>query len=216
MVYPYSDFTEPNVCIDENLTTDDVGALRLQRWSVPRSVADVRVVSTGDGPLTKPETALPGKLMLDKKVTWLNDTPLPQPVVIRVTKASRSILTSNPNAIQVRDRWTYAIDTDPAEPVTSSIFNGQFGGADDFGTNTVAEPVPGRLWLWSDTSMSEEWVPRLLEPNQKLTVWYRCYVWTPPPWANNANKNSPAHEVYVNWVRLQLLAFPHQGTVVTG
>lgn len=216
MTYPYTDFTEPNICIDENLTTDDVGLPRLQRWSVPRPVVDVRVQSGGDGRLTRPEISLPGKKMIDRTVEWVNDTPLEQPVRIVVTRASRSILTSNPNAIQVRDRWTYAIDSEPEEPVTTSIFNGQFGGAVDFGTNSVSEPEPGRLWLWAGTNREDEWISPLLAPGSKLKMWYQCYVWTPPPWSNNANKNSPEHEVYVNWARLQLIAYPKQGTVVTG
>ena len=212
----YTEFTEPNVCIDENLTTDDAGQLRLQRWAVPRPVADVRVQSGADGRLLRSEVALPGKLLISRKINWLNDTPLEQPVLIRVTRASRSILTSNPNAIQIRDRWTYAIDVEPDEPVTTSIYNGQFGGAVDLGSNSVAEPEPGLLWLWADTNTSDEWVQPMLAPSQRVTVWYQCYVWTPPPWSNNANKNSPEHEAYANWVRLQLIAHPQQGTVVVG
>lgn len=213
---PYTEFTDPNVCIDENLTTDDAGRLRLQSWAVPRPVVNVRVQSGGDGRLLKPEIATPGKLLISKQVSWTNDTPLEQPVLIKVTRASRSMLTSNPNALQVRDRWTYAIDADPDDPVTTSIFNGQFGGAIDLGTNSVAEPQPGRLWLWAGTNTAEEWISPMLAPGSTLKLWYKCYVWTPPPWSNNANKNSPEHEIYVNWSRIELIAYPQQGTVVIG
>lgn len=212
----YTEFTEPNVCIDQNMTVDDVGLPRFQPWAVPRLVACERVQSGGDGRLTRSLTGQPGRLMLDKQVNWLNDTPLEQPVLIRVVRASRSILTSNPNVIQVRDRWTYAIDGEPDMPITTSVYDGHFGGGVDFGSNSVAEPQPGRLWLWSDTNTTDKWVSPMLKPGQQLNVWYQCYAWTPPPWSNNANKNSPAHEVYVNWTRLELIAFPQQGTVVTG
>lgn len=212
----YTEFTEPNVCIDENLTTSNVGLPLMQRWAVPRLVASVRAASGGDGRLTKSEISLPGKPLINRTVEWVNDTPLEQPVRILVTRASRSILTSNPNAIQVRDRWTYAIDAEPEDPTVTSIFNGQFGGAIDLGTNSVSEPEPGRLWLWAGTNSEDEWISPKLQPGQKLKMWYKCFVWTPPPWSNNANKNSPEHEVYVNWTRLQLIAHPQQGTVVTG
>jgi hypothetical protein len=45
---------------------------------------------------------------------------------------------------------------------------------------------------------------------------YRCYVWTPPPWSDNANKNSPKHEAAARWARIQMIAFPQQGRLVTG
>lgn len=212
----YTEFTEPNVCMDENMTTDAAGQPQFEPWAVPRPVVDLKVQSGGDGRLIKPEISLPGKRLISQKFSWLNDTPIEQPVLIRVTRASRSILTSNPNAIQVRDKWNYAIDNNPEEPITTTVHDGQFGGAIDLGSNSVAEPVPGRLWLWSDTCTVDKWVTPLLKPTQTVNVWYQCYVWTPPPWSNNANKNSPQHEVYVNWVRLQLIVHPMQGNVVVG
>lgn len=212
---PILEYTELNVCIGENLTTDDTGQLRMQPWAVPRLVADVRALSGGDGKVF-PTIMLPGKLLINQKVAWRNDSPLEQTVLIRVTRGPRYWLTSNPNAIQFRDRWTYAVDTEPSPPLTSSIFNGQTGSAIDLGTNSVAEPEPGQQWMWTDINSSDEWIAQPLAPDQLFTMWYRCYVWTPPPWSNNANKNSPKHEAYANWTRLQLMSFPQQGTVVTG
>ncbi|ORA38125.1 DUF7172 family protein [Mycobacterium aquaticum] len=210
-----TEYTEPNVCIGENLTTDDAGQLRLQPWAVPRLVADVRGNSGGDGKVY-PTTALPGKLLIDIKAGWRNETPLEQQLLIRVVRGPRYWLTSNPNAIQFRDRWTYAMDAEPGPPITSGIFNGQTGSAIDLGTNSVAEPQPGQQWMWTDTNMVDEWVPYPIGPGQSFKAWYRCYVWTPPPWSDNANKNSPKHEAKANWARLQLIAFGQQGNVVTG
>lgn len=217
MAYDPLDFTEPNVCVDENLTTDDAGLLRIQPWSVPRLVADVRAMSGGDGKLA-PEQALPGKLLINQKVGWRNTSPLESMVLIRVVRASKHWLVSNPNAIQFRDRWTYVIDADdltPTTPVTTGIYNSQVGSAIDVGTNSVAEPNPGRQWVWSDANCSDEWVGPVA-PGEKLNVWYRCYVWTPQPFSDNANKNSPQHEAYAGWARIMLTAFPTQGSLVTG
>lgn len=210
------DFTEPNVCIGENLTTDDGGLLRMQPWAVPRVVADVKALSKdGDGKIFQ-TTALPGKLLINQKLAWKNDTPIDQGALIRVTRASREWITSNPNAIQFRDRWSYAVDAEPAVPVTTGIFNSQADSADDLGTNSVAEPAPGKQWIWTPVTCFDEWVPYPIAPGETLNVWYRCYVWTPPPWSDNANKNSPEHVARANWARIQLWAFGQQGTVVTG
>jgi hypothetical protein len=139
-------------------------------------------------------------------------------VLIRVTRGSKSWLLSNPNAVQFRDRWTYAIDREdltPAIPVTTGIYNSQVGSAIDAGTNSVAEPNPGRQWVWADTNCSDEWVGPVA-PGDRLNLWYRCYVWTPPPFSDNGNKNSPIHTASAAWARIQLTAFPMQGSVVSG
>lgn len=213
---PITEFTEPNVCIGENLTTDDAGQLRLQPWAAPRLVADVRALAADGDRKVYPNITLPGKLLIDQKIAWRNDTPLEQQLIIRVTRGPRFWLTSNPNAIQFRDRWTFARDTEPSVPLTTSIFNGQTGSAIDIGTNSVAEPNPGQQWMWTDVDTVDELVPYEIAPNQLFTVWYRCYLWTPPPWSNNANKNSPKHEAAAHWARLSLIAYGRQGSVVTG
>lgn len=211
----WSDFSEPNVCLGENITTDDTGQPRLQPFASPRLVVDLRAMSAGDGALL-PTIALPGKLMIDAEASWRNDTSLDQTVLIRVTRAYRAWLTSNPNAIQFRDRWTYAVDSEPSIPYTTSIFNSQTGTATDIGTNSVATPEPGLQWRWADANSMDEWVSRPLAPGEEFNVHYRCYVWTPPPWSDNANKDDPQHEAYAQWARIQLLIFGQQGNVVVG
>lgn len=206
---------EPKVCISENLTVDELGRLRLQPWSVPRLVADVVAGSSGDGSVVKPETALPGKLMIDRQVNWVNDSPVDQMVLIRVTRPTRAFLTSNPNAIQFRDRWTWKLNGDPTVPIVTGIHNSQMGGAIDVGTNTVAEPNPGRLWVWMGAHSVDEWVGPI-GPDDAFKVWYRCYMWTPPPFSDNANKNNPQHIAIAGGVRIQLMAFPQQGELVVG
>lgn len=210
----WNDFTEPNVCLGENLTTDDAGQLRLEPWALPRLVADVRALSAGDGKLY-PTIALPGKLLIDSTVSWRNDAPIEQTILIRVTRASRWWLTSNPNAIQFRDRWTTAVDAEPSLPVTSGIYNSQVGSAVDIGTNSVAEPEPGLQWRWADANSSDDWFGPLA-PGSELRVHYRCYVWTPPPWSDNANKGDPQHEAWAQWTRVQIVALGQQGSRVVG
>ena len=208
------DWVRPNVCTDEHLTSDNAGQLQLQKWSVPRLVADLRAESAGDGSLAS-TIALPGKLLIQAEVGWTNDSPVDHMMLIRVIRSWRGWLTSNPNAVQFRDRWTWAIDRTPSIPVTTGIYNSQVGSAIDVGTNSVSEPNPGRQWVWTPVTMSDEWVGPLA-PGQRLEVHYRTYVWTPPPFSENANKNSPQHNAQARFSRVQLQAFPTQGSVVVG
>lgn len=210
------DWTEPNVCIDENLTTTVGGLLQMTKYSVPRLVQDVMVKSSADGKFTAPQITLPGVLMMNQQISWKNDSPLPASLLISVTRSTRNWVTSNPNAIQIRDRWTRTVDRAPDMPVVTSISNGRTGSAIDLGTNSVAEPNKGRQWLWMGTHDSDEWYPQLIEPNSVFNLWYQCYYWTPPPWSDNANQNVPRHEVYSRWTRLRLWAFPQQGSLVKG
>jgi hypothetical protein len=208
------DSTGPGVCTDEHLNPDSAGLLRLEKWSVPRLVSDIKADSRGDGKLTQ-TIALPGKMLIESQSTWLNDAPVDMMMLIRVIRSYKSWLVSNPNAIQFRDRWTWALDRTPEIPVVTGVFNSQTGSAMDLGTNTVAEPLPGRQWIWTPVTMSDEWVGPVT-PGQRINVHYRAYVWTPPPWSDNANKNSPQHEAAARYSRVQLIAFPQQGDVVVG
>lgn len=213
------DWTEPNVCVDENIGIDDAGLLVIQPYAVPRVVADVKTLGTGDtAQKLFPDTALPGRMLKDQKVGWRNETPLPCMVMIRVIRASKVWITSNPNAIQFRDRWTYTIDPDNVEPelpLPTGIYNSHTGSAIDLGTNTVAEPNPGKHWVWTDVNTMDEWVGPL-EPGEKINLWYREYVWTPPPFSDNANRNKPQHTIISPWTRIVLWAFPGQGNLVLG
>jgi len=214
--------TSPTVCVADNLVIGADDLLRLAPWTRPRNVIDVVASSGGDTTKLLETSTLPGRLLIDKLVSWTNDTPVAHDVRIEITRRWRRWIVSNPNAIQFRDRWSRAITAAgteepvmPEEPVVSGILNGQTGSAGDIGTNSVAEPNPGKFWHWWGTTSSEEWVGPL-EPGDTLRVWYRQYVWTPPPFSDNANKNSPAHEAEAGYARIQLMAFPQQGTAVVG
>lgn len=203
-----------NVCVSENLAIDADGVLRAAPWSVPRIVAEVRADSRGDGPLLQTTTA-PGKLLIDQKLGWRNDTPVDHMIRILVTRRWKHWIVSNPNLIQFRDRWTTAIDSTVDEPITSSLSNGQVGSGNDVGTNTVAEPNPGLYWHWWGTTSSEEWKGPV-KPGEKFDLWYRAYVWTVPPFSDNANKNKPVHWAEAGWSRISLEVFPMQGELVKG
>lgn len=199
----------PSVCVDENLTITSGGKLQLAPWSVPRQVAVAKAYSGYNGAIGA-LTALPGLLLIDQQLSWRNETPVDHTIVTRISRGTRAIVVSNPNAVQVRDRWTWAFDDTPTVPVTSGIFNSQCGLAGDIGTNSIAEPNPGMFWTWRSPDCIDDWQQLPVTPGQTYNVWYRLYVWTPPPWSDNANKNSPFHAVYVDPVTISLIAFPQQ------
>lgn len=209
-----------SICVSENLIVGDDGLLRLAPWSQPQHVVDEIARSGADGKLMETQS-LPGKLLITKQVQWTNDTPVAHQVCIRITRRHRFWITSNPNAVQFRDRWATAITpkgssfVTPADPLTSGIYNGQVGSAEDTGTNTVAEPNPGKYYHWWGTTSADEWSDPV-EPGDTLALWYKMFVWTPPPFSDNANKNNPVHFAEAGYSRIEMIAHPDQGKLVAG
>lgn len=210
------------VCLGEHLTVSADGKLRMAPWSVMRNVVDVVAKSGADTTKLRVTDTLPGRLLIDRMVEYTNDTPIEHDIRVLVTRRWRRWVTSNPNAVQFRDRWSSAItDKDalepiiPAVPTVASLMNGQTGSAGDIGSNATAEPNPGRFHHWWGTNVAEEWLGPL-EPGATIRVWYHQYAWTPGPFSDNANKNSPRHEAEAGWARIQLQTHPGPGKLVTG
>lgn len=203
------------VCVTQN-TEITAGVLSIAPWSVPRIVHDTTYNSVGDGAFTA-LTTLPGKLMIDSGIiSWTNTAPLEAMVLLRIQRAYRNWVVSSPNAVQIRDRYTYAIGgADPRDPDTSSTYHGISGGSLDSGINYNGATIGGKYWDWEDGTLLEDWLGPV-PAGAELRLWYRCNLWTPPPWSNNANAGSPEHSASVRSSRVLLMAFPTRDTEVTG
>ena len=117
------DWVEPNVCTDENLAVSKPdGLLELAPWSVPRLVQDVMAKSTADGQVI-PQTALPGRLLIDQQLNWINNSPLNAQVLIRVTRPTRLTDTERHASVALsRERHAGATGLRP--PVRSAATTG--------------------------------------------------------------------------------------------
>lgn len=197
------------VCVSRNLSITD-NVLGIQPWSIPRHVIDQTFNSVGDGPFDQ-QTTLPGKLMIDSGIlSWTNTSPLAANMLLRIQRARREYFTSNPNVVQIRDRFTTSItDKDPRVPDPSDTYQGATGGGVDVGATSAGQPISLQVAVWEDPSVTEDWIGPV-PPGGTFKLWYRCYLWTPPPWSNNANANKPLHYASVFNARIQAMAFPTQ------
>lgn len=196
----------PEVCSGRNLDIT-AGVLGLEPWSVPRMVNQTVANSIADGSI--PSTGLvsqPGRLLIDTAITYVSDSPLPLMMRLIVFRSYRSIVTSNPNAVQIWDSWNWAIDATARTPDSYNLVNSLCTLGIDVGTNTVAQPYAGVVSEDYPCTASEEWYT--LPAGSTLNIKYRCYVWTPPPFSNNANANAPTHSASVRSTTLRLWAFP--------
>lgn len=196
----------PEVCTSRNLDIT-LPALALEPWSAPRMVNQVTAASIADGAISSSGlVSQPGRLLIDTSISWTSDSPLDSMMRLVVIRDYRSIVVSNPNAVQIWDSWNYAIDTTARTPDSYNLVNSLCTLGIDVGTNNVAQPYAGVMSQDYPATASEEWYT--LPAGATLNIKYRCYVWTPPPWSNNANANSPTHSASVRGVKLRLWAFP--------
>lgn len=196
----------PQVCTSRNMTIVG-GELGIAKGSAPRMVAQVSATSTGDGAITGAGlTTQPGRLMVNAQLSWISDSPLASQMRLQVIRPYRTIICSNPNAIQIWDSWNWAIDEAARVPDTYNLVNSLCTLGVDVGTDNIAQPYYGRIHQDYPATATEEWYE--LPAGSTLNVHYRSYVWTPPPWSNNASANNPLHEAYSRGVKLRLWAFP--------
>jgi hypothetical protein len=202
----------PEVCTSRNLDVTS-GVLGLEPWSVPRMVSQVVANSGADGSISSSGLiSQPGRLLISATQSWVSDSSLPLMMRLVVSRAYRSMVVSNPNAVQMWDSWNVAVDATPRDPDSYNLVNSLCTLGFDVGTNNVAQPYAGVISQDYPATASEEWFT--LPPGSTLNVKYRCYVWTPPPWSNNANANSPSHSASARSTTLRLWAFPTADTDV--
>lgn len=196
----------PEVCVDRNLAIT-AGALALEPWSVPRMVAQQAAASVADGSISSAGlTGQPGRLLIDTGLTWMSDSPLPAMMRLQVIRGYRTIVTSTPNLVQIWDSWRIGVGEPAGVPNSYGLVNSLCTLGLDNGTNSTALPNYARIHQDYPATASEEWVE--LPAGEEIDINYRCYVWTPPPWSNNASANNPLHEAHARSVTLRLWAFP--------
>lgn len=196
----------PKVCLDRNHAIIG-GKLALAPWSRPRLVAQVSASSSADGAISSAGlTTQPGRQLINATIGWTNTGPLTALVQLLVIRPYRTIITSNPNVVEMWDRWTTAVNKTPAEPNSYALVNSLLTLGPDVGTDNAAQPYYARIHQDYPATCSEEWFE--LASGDTLNVWFRTYVWTPMPWSNNASANNPLHEAHARGVKLRLLAYP--------
>lgn len=196
----------PQVCVDRNMAIIG-GKLGLAPWSRPRMVGQVVANSAADGAISSAGLQnQPGRLLINATIAWTNDSPLTALVQLQVIRAYRTLISSNPNVVEMWDRWSTGIDKLPPAPDSYALVNSLLTLGPDVGTDNNAQPYYQRIHQDYPASCGEEWFE--LAPGSTLNVWFRTYVWTPPPWSNNASANNPLHEAWARSVKLRLWAYP--------
>lgn len=198
-----------NVCVSDDFRIED-GKLGLA--NVPASGAWQRIISAvyfpsgavigGEGMVSFGRlTSLPGKRISYAAVLVMNEYDTPLTVMVRAQRPAMNVIVSNPNAAQIRSKWSYKITDGPLAdpwdasnyPDPSQDFDLQVGVSLDAGASSGGVPVRGVISRIFPAAYVEDIVPAKVLPGQYLYVWFATYLWTPPPWSDNSNNNSPQH-----------------------
>lgn len=121
------------ICTTPQFTVTD-GVLGLSRAAMPRVVLEAVEHSQADGPVTEHSTARSPKIFIEQRCHWKNDFGVPVWLQVQVQRARRTMTTTNPHHLFLRERWTTAVGTDGAtqvlapEPRVDETWDTEWGG----------------------------------------------------------------------------------------
>jgi len=167
---------------------------------LPRMVAERMATSGRDGGVDRAPDALP---FIDTDLLWTNNSGDPQHLQMSVHRASRLLVSSNPNTLVVDDAWSFAVGPSPSAPAPVGANNG-FGGRVKITRASGATVAFGRLFR-----DHPDWVSYVeigaIDPGDTVHFRYRALFSTPGEWRAGT---SPRHEMNARWCRLRLWAAP--------
>ena len=121
------------ICTTRQFNVTD-GVLGLSPAAMPRVVLEATQPSINDGPVTGHSTARSPKIFIEQRCHWKNDFGVPVWLQIQVQRARRTMTTTNPHHLFLRERWTTAVGTDGAtqvmapEPEVYTTWDTEWGG----------------------------------------------------------------------------------------
>lgn len=191
------------VCTSEFLlsTVDGMG---FRRGWFPRIVAEQFLESTKDGKISRSPDPV---TMIDGDVTYYNNNPDPQTVVVQVQRAPRSIVAQSPSTVVIHDAWSKATGLRPTADYPS-VTQDAFGGSAQIDRESAAAKnlKYGRIFI--DGESSQAWVPcGVLAPRESLHFRYVCSVQTPGVWTAPSEFEA-RWEAHALWARLLVFAGP--------
>ncbi|ADD81136.1 gp31 [Rhodococcus phage ReqiPine5] len=170
------------------------------------AVGDITPVPVGAS-LTGPATELPGVTLSNTAGYFTNTGPLPIYVQAMIIRWGWSLVASNPNVTQIRDRFVHVIDGEFPDADTTDSYTSQFTAGVDLATNKSAVPLAGVLTRRSGPSIHEETIGPV--PAGSTVSWaYRITAWTPPPFSTNGNNNNVQTSASIRGGRILFLQLP--------
>lgn len=207
------------ICTSPQFSTSD-GVLHLARSAMPRVVLETRTPSVNDGPITEHSPMNNQKILIDQRGHWKNDFGVPVNVQVHIQRARRTMSTTCPHTVFLRESYTTRVGTDGAtqvmapEPLTNPNWNTEWGA----GLFAPYDRMGGGEWppitTWQSTPEATTVLDQIRVPvGQSLDVRFRVGLVTNAyvnvPWDDAKPKNNyPTAFVWAFSNVLRFHAFP--------
>lgn len=183
-----------NICVSKQFTTPG-GVLHLSRSAMPRTVLEQTTPSVNDGPITSHSPMANQKIMIEQRAHWKNDFGVPVNVQVHIQRARRTMSTTCPHVVFLRERYTTRVGTDGTtqvmapEPTTNPDWNTEWG----FGLFAPFNGMGGDKWpsitTWQSTPEATTVLDQIrVDVGQSLDVRFRVGLVTNAyvnvPWAD--------------------------------
>lgn len=110
------------------------GVLHLARSAMPRVVLEQSTPSVNDGPITSHSPMTNQKILIEQRGHWKNDFGVPVNVQVHIQRARRTMSTTCPHLVFLRESYTSRVGTDGTTqvlaptPTTHPDWNTEWGG----------------------------------------------------------------------------------------
>lgn len=193
------------ICTAEHMLSDAGGTGFSQSW-LPTMAAERFLVSTKDGPVDRAPDPVP---FIDGDILYANPYASPLHAMMSVHKASRFLMTSNPNTLVLDDVYTWDIGPSPVAPAPSGSVSG-FGIRGQQNRQSQTPMIFARMFR--DEADAVSYVDLGEIPvGEALHFRYRCLFTTPGNWRTPLQ---PRHEAAARYTRLRLWTAPWTTGVV--
>lgn len=191
------------ICTAEWMISDFMGTGFSQSW-LPTLALERMLVSTRDGPVDRAPDPIP---FIDGDMLWSNPYDDAIHAMVSVHRASRFLLTSNPNTLVLDDVWAWDVGVSPQAPIPTGNVAG-FGIRQQQNRFAQTPMIFDRLFADIPDYISYVDIGEI-DPGEAVHFRYRCLFSTPGNWRVPLQ---PRFEANARWARLRLWTAP----MVTG
>lgn len=187
------------ICTGDYMLSQFSGTGMSQAW-LPTMATERMLTSSRDGTVDRAPDQIP---FIDGEILWTNPYDWPVHAMVTVHRASRSVLTSNPNTVVLDDVWTYDVAESPAAPLPTGTGAG-IGARMQQNRTQQATLIFARIFLDLPDQITYVDIGEI-PVGQSVHFRYRCLFSTPGAWRA---PTEPRHEAYARWTRLRLWQAP--------
>lgn len=187
------------ICTSEHMISTATGTGLSLAW-LPHVAAERVAQSARDGAVSHAPDPVP---LIDTDLTWTNNTGGLVNLHLQLRRASRTIITSNPNTVVLDDALSWDIGTNPNAPLPSVTANG-IGSRLKKSPKAFGSTVYARVFADFDDWTTFEHLGAA-GPDETVHIRYQCVLTTPGEWRLG---DRPLHEAHARWARLSLFVAP--------